>query len=289
MGIKVKSLIICLLVYVFALAISILICSNIRLNQWVTVLVAHIIATVIVYIASSLFKNSSFYDPFWSIAPIPIVIYISFWPDSEKLDYEKIFLFFIPVLYWGIRLTYNWARRWEGLYDEDFRYEDLKELKFASFIDFFGIHLYPTLQVNLSLLPLYYSLSVSTNTPSYWLYMASFYTIMAVTLELISDNQLWNFKKNKDNKNKFIKTGLWSFSRHPNYLGEILFWWGIFFMTLAVDVSYWYLFICPLSMNLMFTLITCKMMDNRSLIKRNGYKDYMDKTNQLLIFPKKRL
>ena len=289
MGIKVKSLIICLLVYVFALAISILICSNIRLNQWVTVLVAHIIATVIVYIASSLFKNSSFYDPFWSIAPIPIVIYISFWPDSEKLDYEKIFLFFIPVLYWGIRLTYNWARRWEGLYDEDFRYEDLKELKFASFIDFFGIHLYPTLQVNLSLLPLYYSLSVSTNTPSYWLYMASFYTIMAVTLELISDNQLWNFKKNKDNKNKFIKTGLWSFSRHPNYLGEILFWWGIFFMTLAVDVSYWYLFICPLSMNLMFALITCKMMDDRSLVKRDGYKDYMHKTNQLLIFPKKRL
>tara|TARA_E500000331_G_scaffold69502_1_gene64195 strand:+ start:70 stop:939 length:870 start_codon:yes stop_codon:yes gene_type:complete len=289
LGIKVKSLIICLLVYVFALAISILICSNIVLNQWVTVLVAHIIATVIVYIASSLFKNSSFYDPFWSIAPIPIVIYISFWPDSENLDYEKIFLFFIPVLYWGIRLTYNWARRWEGLYDEDFRYEDLKELKFASFIDFFGIHLYPTLQVNLSLLPLYYSLSVSTNTPSYWLYMASFYTIMAVTLELISDNQLWNFKKNKDNKNKFIKTGLWSFSRHPNYLGEILFWWGIFFMTLAVDVSYWYLFICPLSMNLMFAFITCKMMDNRSLIKRDGYKDYMDKTNQLLIFPKKRL
>ena len=289
MGIKVKSLIICLLVYVFALAISILICSNIVLNQWVTVLIAHIIATVIVYIASSLFKNSSFYDPFWSIAPIPIVIYISFWPDSENLDYEKIFLFFIPVLYWGIRLTYNWARRWEGLYDEDFRYEDLKELKFSSFIDFFGIHLYPTLQVNLSLLPLYYGLSVSTNTSSYWLYLASFYTIMAVTLELISDNQLWKFKKNKDNKNKFIKTGLWSYSRHPNYLGEILFWWGIFFMTLAVDTSYWYLFICPLSMNLMFALITCKMMYDRSLVKRDGYKYYMDKTNQLLVFPKKRL
>ena len=189
MGIKVKSLIICLLVYVFALAISILICSNIVLNQWVIVLIAHIIATVIVFIASSLFKNSSFYDPFWSIVPIPIVIYVSFWPDSENLDYEKIFLFFIPVLYWGIRLTYNWVRRWEGLYDEDFRYEDLKELKFSSFIDFFGIHLYPTLQVNLSLLPVYYGLSVSTNPSNYWLYLASFYTIMAVTLELISDNQ----------------------------------------------------------------------------------------------------
>lgn len=286
MGIKVKSLIICLLVYVFALAISILICSNIVLNQWVTVLIAHIIATVIVYIASSLFKNSSFYDPFWSIAPIPIVIYISFWPDSENLDYEKIFLFFIPVLYWGIRLTYNWARRWEGLYDEDFRYEDLKELKFASFIDFFGIHLYPTLQVNLSLLPLYYGLSVSTNTSSYWLYLASFYTIMAVTLELISDNQLWKFKKNKDNKNKFIKTGLWSYSRHPNYLGEILFWWGLFFMTISIEPDFWYLFVCPLIMNLMFSLITCKMMDNRSLERRDDYTEYLRNTRQLIPWKK---
>ena len=189
MGIKLKSLIICFLVYVFALAISILICSNIALNQWITVLIAHIIATAIIFIASSLFKNSSFYDPFWSIAPIPIVIYISFWPDSENLDYEKVFIFLVPILYWGIRLTYNWARRWEGLYDEDFRYEDLKELKFSSLIDFFGIHLYPTLQVNFSLLPIYYGLSVSTNPSSYWLYLATFYTIIAVTLELISDKK----------------------------------------------------------------------------------------------------
>jgi len=286
LGIKSKSLLICGLVYVVAFATVLITCSYLlHLNQWVIILCGHLIATIVVYSASIIYKNSSFYDPFWSVVPIPIVFYIAFWPVSKNLDYEKIVLFIIPILFWGIRLTFNWVRRWEGLNDEDFRYVDLKSLKFSKLIDFFGIHIYPTLQVNLSLLPTYYGLSISTNTANIWLYLASLFTFMAVILELVSDNQLWNFKKDKLNNDKFIDTGLWKFSRHPNYLGEVLYWWGIFFMLLSVDNSYWFLFICPLSMNLMFSLITCSMMDKRSLEKREGFKEYMNKTNQLIIWP----
>ena len=108
---------------------------------------------------------------------------------------------------------------------------------------------------------------------------------MAIILEMISDNQLWKFKKDNSNSGKFIASGLWQYSRHPNYLGEILFWWGIFLMTLSIDNSYWFLFIFPLSMSLIFSLKTCSMMDTRNLKKREGYKEYMDKTNQLLIWP----
>ncbi len=286
MGIKSKSLLICGLVYVVAFAAALITCSYLlHLNQWVMILCGHLAATIVVYLASFLYKNSSFYDPFWSVVPIPIVFYTAFWPVSNDLNYEKIILFIVPVLFWGIRLTFNWVRRWEGLNDEDFRYIDLKSLKFSKLIDFFGIHIYPTLQVNLSLLPFYYGLSISTNTANIWLYLASLFTFMAVILELFSDNQLWKFKKDKSNKDKFIDTGLWKFSRHPNYLGEVLFWWGIFFMLLSIDNNYWLLFICPLSMNLMFSLITCSMMDERSLKKREGYKEYMNKTNQLIIWP----
>jgi len=286
LGIKSKSLLICGLIYVVAFAAALITCSYLlHLNQWIMILSGHLIATIVVYLASFLYKNSSFYDPFWSVVPIPIIFYIAFWPTSKNLDYEKIILFIVPVLFWGIRLTFNWVRRWEGLNDEDFRYVDLKSHKFSKLIDFFGIHIYPTLQVNLSLLPSYYGLSISTNTANIWLYLASFFTFMAVTLELVSDNQLWKFKKDKSNTDKFIDTGLWEFSRHPNYLGEILFWWGIFFMLLSIDNSYWFLFICPLSMNLMFSLITCSMMDERNLEKREGFKEYMKKTNQLIIWP----
>ena len=286
MGIRSKSLLICGFVYVVAFVAAFITCSYLlHLNQWVMILCGHLSATIIVYLASFIYKNSSFYDPFWSLVPIPIVFYIAFWPVSKNINYEKIILFIIPILFWGIRLTFNWVRRWEGLNDEDFRYVDLKSLKFSKLIDLFGIHIYPTLQVNLSLLPTYYALSISTNTSNIWLYLASLFTFIAVILELISDNQLWKFKKDNSNINKFIDTGLWKFSRHPNYLGEVLFWWGIFFMLLSVDNSYWFLFICPLSMNLMFTLITCSMMDKRSLEKREGFKEYMSKTNQLIIWP----
>ena len=285
---KLKALLICLLVYLLAFGCAVLVCFNfLQLNQWFMILLGHLTATLVVFVASSIYKNSSFYDPFWSVAPIPIALYISIYPESEIINAEKIYLFLIPILFWALRLTFNWIRRWEGLLDEDFRYIDLKSLRFSRLIDLFGIHIYPTLQVNLSLLPIYFALSVDTNEVNIWTYIFSLLTFMAVILELISDNQLWKFKQSSENTGKFIETGLWKYSRHPNYLGEILFWWGIYFMTLSLDLNYWYLFVCPLAMNLMFSLKTCSMMDERSLLKREGYKSYMDRTNQLLILPKK--
>tara|TARA_B100001250_G_scaffold409778_1_gene434818 strand:- start:5848 stop:6714 length:867 start_codon:yes stop_codon:yes gene_type:complete len=283
---KVKALLTCAIVYLLAFLAAFLVCINLlHIDQWLMILIGHLVATLIVFLASSIYSNSSFYDPFWSVAPIPIAFYVALYPVSEHLDYEKISLFIIPILYWALRLTFNWMRRWEGLKDEDFRYVDLKSLRFPRLIDLFGIHIYPTLQVNLSLLPIYYSLSISTNVANFWTYLFSFLTIMAVTLELIADNQLWRFKQSEENNGKFIQSGLWKYSRHPNYLGEILFWWGLFFTTLSIDINYWYLFICPLAMNLMFSCTTCSMMDERSLLKRDGYDTYMEKTNQLLIWP----
>ena len=270
---KLKALLICLLVYLLAFGCAVLVCINyLQLNQWFMILLGHLTATLVVFVASSIYKNSSFYDPFWSVAPIPIALYISIYPESEIINAEKIYLFLIPILFWALRLTFNWIRRWEGLLDEDFRYIDLKSLRFSRLVDLYGIHIYPTLQVNLSLLPIYFALSVDTNEVNIWTYIFSLFTFMAVILELISDNQLWKFKQSSKNTGKFIETGLWKYSRHPNYLGEILFWWGIYFMTLSLDLNYWYLFVCPLAMNLMFSLKTCSMMDERSLLKREGYK-----------------
>ena len=255
------------------------------LNQWLMLLTGHLSATLVVFISSQIFKNSSLYDPFWSVAPLPIAIYISIYPESGKIDLEKIFLVNLPIIFWSIRLTSNWARDWKGLSDEDFRYKDLKSRKFSRLIDLFAIHIYPTLQVNLSLFPVYFALSVSSNAASIFLYLTSLFTCMAIILEMTADKQLFEFKKDKANYGKFIQSGLWKYSRHPNYLGEILFWWGVFFMCISVSGKFWFLFVCPLTMNLMFTLKTCSMMDERNLKKRKGYDEYMKKTNQLIIWP----
>ena len=282
---RTKSLLISGFVYVIALVVAIVAASQfIGSHQWIVVLTGHLFATLVVFVASQIYKNSSLYDPFWSVAPIPIAIYVALWPESNEINLEKVILILIPLLFWALRLTVNWMRDWDGLEHEDFRYINLKAKPFAFLIDLFGIHIYPTLQVNLSLFPIYYALSVSTNEVGILLYISSTFTIFAVILELVADEQMRSFRRDVSNIGKTMKTGLWSYSRHPNYLGEILFWWGLYFMTISIDINYWYLFVCPLIMNLMFSLITCQMMDNRSLERRPEYADYMKSTRQLIIW-----
>ena len=88
---KLKALLICLLVYLLAFGCAVLVCINfLQLNQWFMILLGHLTATLVVFVASSIYKNSSFYDPFWSVAPIPIALYISIYPESEIINAEKI-------------------------------------------------------------------------------------------------------------------------------------------------------------------------------------------------------
>ena len=175
---------------------------------------------------------------------------------------------------------------WGGLKEEDFRYIDLKQgnLLKKEIINFFGIHYIPTLQVNVSLLPIYFVLTKTVTNYS-WILIGATISICAVILQIISDKQMRDFKKNISNKAKIMNLGLWKYSRHPNYLGEVMFWIGLYVMALSVnDIPAW-LILSPLSMVVLFVFISCPMMDERSLKKRPGYKEYMDKTSQLLILP----
>ena len=282
-----KAFLLCIFSYVLALVVAVISSSFFMDGHlWKAITIGHIVATLIIYLASVLAKNSSFYDPFWSIAPLPIIIYLSFISYERDKDLLKVLVILIPVIYWSLRLTNNWRRSWKGLSHEDFRYIDLKTRfkKFPYLIDFFGIHLYPTLQVNFSLFPLYYYFLSDFSPVPIALYIFSFFTIGAVFLEHLADEQMREFRSQPENKGKTMNRSLWKYSRHPNYLGEVLFWWGLYLMTLSVNLNFWWLFICPLSMTLMFTLVTCSMMDNRSLLNRPDYSTYMAKTSQLLLW-----
>ena len=282
-----KAFLLCIFCYVIALVAAVISSSFFMDGHlWKAITIGHLVATLIIYLASVLAKNSSFYDPFWSIAPLPIVMYLSFMSYEKDENLIKILIILIPVAYWSLRLTNNWRRSWKGLTHEDFRYIDLKTRfkKFPYLIDFFGIHLYPTLQVNFSLFPLYYYFLSDFSSIPIALYFFSFFTIGAVLLEHLADEQMREFRSKPENKGKTMNRSLWKYSRHPNYLGEVLFWWGLYLMTLSVNLNFWWLFICPLSMTLMFTLVTCTMMDNRSLLNRPDYSTYMAKTSQLLLW-----
>ena len=79
---------------------------------WLLILIWHVYATIIVYIFSVILNNSSLYDPFWSVAPVPIVIFLSMGMDT--LDIKLLVL--IPICFWALRLTRNWLISWQGFH-----------------------------------------------------------------------------------------------------------------------------------------------------------------------------
>ena len=275
------SLFLVFIYYISSFYLAYLLIKNIDLNGWLLILAWHIFATLIIFIFSNIHKNSSIYDPFWHVAPIPIVFYTA---DQSTLPVMELYLVLSAFLFWSLRLTYNWYLNWTNLDHEDFRYIDLKNNnRFLAFInDLFGIHLIPTLIVNASLYPIY--IALTSDSLSNLVYVGFILIIVAVTVQYISDDQMRKFRKNDNNFGKTMKYGLWKYSRHPNYFGEVSFWFGIYLFALASGETSMLLLACPMLMLALFVFISCPMMDNRSLKKRSDYREYMKKTPQLFMW-----
>ena len=283
---KTLSLIIVSIYYLITFTVSYLIVQLLEIQYlWIYIIIWHLISTLFIYLFSVIHKNSSIYDPFWSVAPVPIVIFLSVHSPNNLLIN---LLIIIPIILWSLRLTLNWICSWNGLLHEDFRYIDLKDTTtFKAFINnLFGIHIIPTLIVNISLYPIQYIL---LNPVVYFnvLIFASIFTSMSVYLEYVADKQMKIFRSNIQNHGKTMQKGLWKYSRHPNYLGEILFWIGIYLFGVSSGVAPIAILVCPLIMLALFIFISCPLMDNRSLKKRTDYKNYMKKTSQLFLWPPK--
>ena len=279
------SQLLCLSIYIVSFYLAYIVLPESINFIWLKITIWHVNATILIYLGSVLLKNSSLYDPFWSVAPVPIVLYLSI--QSENSILLKMLVVF-PILLWAARLTRNWVISWEGFDHEDFRYIDLKNTnKYkAEFNNFFGIHLFPTFIVNICLYPLVY-IFINDVDVNIYLYISSIITFLAVILEAVADEQMRKFRSDPKNKGKTMKYKLWRYSRHPNYLGEIGFWFGIYFMGISSGFAPLWLIVCPLAMLLLFVLVSCPMMDERSLKNRPNYREYMDNTSQLMLLPPK--
>ena len=273
------GLITILLTYIIAAAIGIIIFKIFEgENIYIRILLADIIATIVVYLIGSVLKNSSVYDPYWSIQPIVILI-------SAKVFYGRfnfgIFMILTAVCYWGIRLTVNWAISFKNLNTQDWRYDNYKHNypKLFFLINLLGIHLFPTIVVYLVLLP---AIAFIQNSAVNMMTLLGFFLcILSATLQLIADKQMQQFRRERASKNELINTGLWKYARHPNYLGEIIMWCGIYIMMLSVAPDKWLFGIGALINTMMFIFISIPMADKRNS-KKPGFAEYVNTTRCLL-------
>lgn len=275
---KSRALLICLLGYIVAFATAFFFGYLFRdLHPIWIIAIADLTGMVVIFVFSMIFNNSSFYDPYWSVAPIPIAIFLMIY---EVTPYEVMLrevVVLVLVCIWGIRLTYNWATQWKGFSQEDWRYVDFRK-KFPKLywvVSFLGIHLFPTVMVFLSSLSLYVALSAERNAFGLLDVVAVIITLGAIIMEATSDLQLRQFKTRKDRKKGDIMSdGLWAYSRHPNYFGEVMFWFGLFLFAISANPSYWWVIIGPLTMASLFLFISIPMMEKHLIRKKPHYEEH---------------
>ncbi len=233
---------------------------------------ADAVATVVVFGFSVAFNNSSFYDPYWSVIPIVLAGGFIYFAAAE-VNTGRQMIVSLLVLAWGARLTFNWLRGWQGLSHEDWRYTDLKKQTGKAYwlVSFLGIHFLPTVLVFAGCIPLYSSLTQNIQ-PLGWIdALATLLTVSAILIETVADNQLLKFKQTNTDKTQFLATGLWAYSRHPNYFGENLFWWGLFLFVFAENSENYLMGIGALSITLLFVFISVPMIDRRMKDRRPSY------------------
>ncbi len=282
---KTKGLIIDIIIYALAFGLGVVPFIFIE-NIFLATALFTIVATIVTFIFSVIFKDVSIYDPYWSVAPVVMIIL-----DMIKYKLWNInsIIIFAIILIWAIRLTVNWFITYKGLGYEDWRYRKYRE-KYNPFIfqviSFVGLHFIPTIVVYSSLVSAIFAIQVETF--SYLSIIGIVISLFAVTLEFISDTSIHKFLKLHQGEHKTCNISVWKYSRHPNYLGEMSFWIGLYFYFLFINLDIWYLGLGVLLIVFLFLFISIPLMEKHNLERREDYQEYKEKTSMILMLPNKK-
>ena len=251
---------------------------------------ADLAMTLMTFFFSVLKKNSSVYDPYWSLIPFYFVL---FWYGYYGGDGWNIYPWIcsLAITFWGFRLTLSWARGWPGWQHEDWRYVNFRKQfgKFFQPINFLAIHLFPTVIVFLGMWPLFWVYEFGELENPALFYFGAALAFLGGFLELLADNELDRFRKRKNKKKEdILRTGIWAYSRNPNYLGELLFWFGLLGMGMAFGAPF-YTGIGAVGMLLMFLFASIPMKDKQMEKNRpEAFAKYKREVSRILPLPPKR-
>lgn len=259
-------------------------------------LIADLAATVAVFFCSFIHGNSSCYDPYWHVAPPPLALY---WISQYGYTLRS-FLIFSLLLAWSMRLTWNWLRGWSGLGHEDWRYASFKNgsgpqgPQYWLLSSLLGFHLFPTLVVFAAMLPLWAAVS-STTVPVCWMdMMACSVGAAAVLMQATADNQLRAYRRAKPPRpGQFgagiADVGLWRWSRHPNYFGELSHWFSYSLFAIAagnwLSDRFWTL-LGWVPLCLLFVGASIPLMESRQLKSKPRYAEYQRMVPMFIPIPR---
>ena len=247
---------------------------------------ALIAATVsVLWLCSLWLKNASIADIFWGAGFVVITA------NSYRLasaDTLRAVILLVMTSIWGLRLTaYLGWRNWGK--PEDYRYAAMREPRQASFWVWSLPCIFWLQGLLIWLVALPVQLGMLSAEPFNWVAAAGLLVwIVGVLFETIGDWQLARFKARSDSQGKVLQTGLWRYTRHPNYFGDFLVWWGIFLVA-AGHHGPWWTIVSPLLMTLLLLRVSGVALLEKSIgDRRPEYRDYVSRTSAFFPWPPKR-
>lgn len=251
--------------------------------------------SVYCFVASIVTNNYSQVDQLWSIAP-PVYSFI-FVLHSQTYSVRELIALTIVTL-WGVRLTYNFARKGGYSGVEDYRWEEARKMITNPVIwQIFNVS-FVCIYQNFLLLSLVFPVYICTiyaHQPLSIIDFAAFgLSFFALGLETVADQQQWNFQSAKHAKlaskenlsndfaKGFLTQGLFRYSRHPNYFAEQLIWWAIFLYSVGATGSWvHWTFIGAAQMSMLFHFTT-NMTEKLSHAKYPLYASYVKTTSRIV-------
>lgn len=251
---------------------------------------ADLAMTLVTYFFSVLKKNSSVYDAYWSVIPFYFALFWYGYYDGGAWGIYQ-WICTLAITFWSFRLTLSWARGWPGWEHEDWRYVNFRKQfgKFFEPINFLAIHLFPTVIVFLGMWALFWVYEFGEMQNPILFYFGALLAVAGTLFEFFADNELDRFRKRENKKKEdILRTGIWAYSRNPNYLGEMLFWFGLLGMGLAFGAPY-YTAVGSIGMLLMFLFASIPMKDKQMEKNRpEAFAKYKREVSRILPLPPKK-
>ncbi len=226
------------------------------------------------YIVATIIKNAGIIDIGWGFGVVLIAWVVLL---NHFTLVGAILATLISI--WGLRLSYHIFKRNVGK-PEDFRYAAFRQNwgRIYYVRSYFQVFMFQAVMMFLISLSYIYAIDNGIIDSVFLLVFGLAIWLAGFVFEAVGDVQLKRFISNSTNKGKLITTGLWSITRHPNYFGEAVLWWGIFFAALGMGAPWWTI-VSPITITLLLRFVSGVPLLEARMKKKQGFAAYAKATS----------
>ena len=227
------------------------------------------------FIISLLIKRNDIADIAWGLGFVAIAIFLFI---TQPSTLQSTIVYILTII-WGIRLAIHIGVRSKGK-PEDFRYKKWRDEwgKYFVLRSYLQVYLLQGFFMWIISAPIIVVAMAQNQAISPFILAGSIVWLIGFAFESIGDYQLMLFIKHKQNKSDIMQTGLWKYTRHPNYFGEVLLWWGIFIMVLPLPYGVSAI-ISPITISFLLLYVSGIPMLEAKYKDHQAFQDYKKRTS----------